>query len=79
MENYQDYQGVVLPNHKYTSPYNLLHLHLDKNDPPIPTHVPFSKIDEFSMTHGICRHWDNSGNCDKIMLNKLNNYNPINQ
>ena len=29
-------KGFTLPKHKYTGPYNPLHLQLDKNDKPIP-------------------------------------------
>ena len=68
-------KGFVLPNHKYTGPYNPLTEQLDKNDIPIIGQEPFNAVDEISMKHDICyRDNDNKQGkkkCDDIMLKEL--------
>ena len=51
---------------KYTDPYNLLNLQLDKNNKSISGEEPFNKIDEISMYHDIC-YRDNPQN-KKIVI-----------
>ena len=68
-------KGYVLPNHKYTGPYNPLGEQLDENDLPIAGQEPFNAVDEISMRHDIC-YRDNdtkSGKqkCDDKMLKEL--------
>ena len=68
-------KGFVLPNHKYTGPYNPLAEQLDKNDLPIIGQEPFNAVDKISMKHDICyRDNDNKRGkkkCDEIMLKEL--------
>ena len=66
-------KGWVLPNHKYTGPYNPLHEQLDENDLPIIGQEPFNKVDEVSMRHDICYRDNPTGKkrCDAVMLNEL--------
>ena len=47
-------KGWVLPNHKYTGPYNPLDQQLDQQDVPLPGQEPFNAIDAVSMRHDIC-------------------------
>ena len=46
--------GFVLPDHKYTGPYNPLEKQLDENDIPIIGQEPFNAVDEISMRHDTC-------------------------
>ena len=41
-------KGFVLPKHRFTGPYNPLHLQLDSKD------EPYNAIDAISMRHDIC-------------------------
>ena len=68
-------KGFTLPKHKYTGPYNPLHLQLDKNDKPLPGQEPYNAVDKISMHHDICYrdHDDKEGKlrCDDKMLKDL--------
>ena len=66
-------KGFVLPNHKYTGPYNPLHEQLDDNDNPLPGQEPFNQVDEISRRHDICYrdYPNNKHGCDKVMLKDL--------
>ena len=73
-------RGFVLPNHRYTGPYNPLHEQLDENDEPIPGQEPFNAVDEISMHHDIC-YRDNQTkegkhHCDDEMLQELDMLHP---
>ena len=46
--------GFVLPRHRFTGPYNLLHLQLDSKDNPLPGNEPYNDVDATSMRHDIC-------------------------
>ena len=66
-------KGFVLPKHRYTGPYNPLHLQLDPQVNPLPGNEPYDAI---SMRHDIC-YRDNETSagkreCDRKMLAKLN-------
>ena len=68
-------KGFVLPNHKYTGPYNPLSEQLDENDIPILGQEPYNAVDAISMHHDIC-YRDNSTKvgkqkCDDEMLIEL--------
>lgn len=75
-------KGFVLPNHKYTGPYNPLSQQLDNEDKPLPGQEPYNNVDAISMRHDIC-YRDNSSNgkdgkhdCDDKMLQELRLLNP---
>ena len=36
-------KGFVLPKHRFTGPFNLLHLQLDSKDNPLPGNEPLHK------------------------------------
>ena len=68
--------GFVLPKHRFTGPYNPLHLQLDSKDNPLPGNEPYNAVDAISMHHDIC-HQDNDTpagkrECDRKMLAELN-------
>ena len=68
-------RGFMLPGHKYTGPYNPLHLQLDENDVPIPGQEPYNAVDAVSMRHDIC-YRDNGSiegkhGCHDVMLKEL--------
>lgn len=70
--------GWVLPNHKYTGPYNPLDKQLDDNDKPIPGQEPYNQVDAIAMKHDIC-YRDNENNkhgCDRKMLDNLDSMKP---
>ena len=46
--------GFVLQKHRFTGPYNTLHLHLDSKDNPLPGNEPYNAADAISMRHDIC-------------------------
>jgi hypothetical protein len=60
-------------------PFTELDKRLDENDNPLPQFKPFNQIDGIALTHDKCyRDADKSGtktrkDCDKEMLNDLNN------
>ena len=69
-------KGWVLPNHKYTGPYNPLEKQLDERDLPRPGQEPYNAVDAISMRHDICYrdHAKEKGGkhkCDDVMLNEL--------
>ena len=47
-------KGFVLPKHRFTGPYNTLHLQLDLKDNPLPGNEPYNAVDAMSMRHDIC-------------------------
>ena len=55
----------VLPKHRYTGPYNLVHLQLDSKDRSLPGKEPYNAVDAIAMRHDIC-YRDNEG--DNKML-----------
>ena len=66
-------KGYVLPRHKFTGPFNPLHLQLDERDKPKPGNEPYNAVDATSMRHDIC-YWDNpsgKSECDRKMLAEL--------
>ena len=76
-------KGWVLPNHKYTGPYNPLEEQLDERDVPRPGQEPYNAVDAISMRHDICYrdHAKEKGGkhkCDDVMLNELTVLNPKN-
>ena len=46
-------KGFVLPKHRFTGPYNPLHLQLDSKDYPLPGNEPCNAVDAISMRHDI--------------------------
>ena len=42
-------KGIVLPKHRFTGPYNLLHLQLDSKDNPLPGNEPYNAISMLSI------------------------------
>ena len=73
-------KGWTLPNHKYTGPWNPLEEQLDENDNPIPGQEPYNQVDETAMRHDICYrdNKDKKLECDKVMIDELNNIKPKN-
>ena len=62
----------VLPKHRFTGPYNPLHLQLDSKDNPLPGKEPYNAVDAISMRNGIC-YRDNDApagkrECDRKIL-----------
>ena len=43
----------VLPNHRFTGPYNPLSEQLDENDKPLPDQEPYNQVDAAAMKHDI--------------------------
>ena len=44
----------AVPKHRYTGPYNPLHLQLDQQDNPLPGNEPYNAVDAISaMTSAI--------------------------
>ena len=67
-------RGFVLPRHRFTGPYNPLHLQLDLKDNPLPGNELYNAVDATSMRHGICYRDNPAGKheCDRKMLAELN-------
>ena len=67
-------KGVVLPKHRFTGPYNPLHLQLDPQDNPLPGNEPYNAVDAISMRHDICYRDNPDGKreCDRKLLAELN-------
>ena len=64
----------VLPKHRFSEPYDPLHLQLDSKDNPLPGNEPYIAADAISMRHDIC-YRDNdtpAGKRDSKMLAELN-------
>ncbi len=71
----------MLPNHKYTGPYNPLDEQLDENDAPVAGQEPYNAVDAISMRHDICYRdrADEVGGkhrCDDQMLLELEQLEP---
>ena len=66
-------KGCVLPRHKFTGPFNPLHLQLDDRDKPKPGNKPCNAVDATSMRHNICFRDNPSGKseCDRKMMAEL--------
>ena len=64
----------VLPKHRYTGPYNPLHLQLDSNDRPLSGQEPYNAVDAIAMPHDICYRDNENGkaDCDSKMIAELN-------
>ena len=74
--SFKSKKGFVLPNHRFTVPYNPLHLQLDSKDNPLPGNQPYNAVDAISMRHDIC-YRDNDTpagkrECHRKMLAELN-------
>ena len=69
-------KGFVLPKHRFTGPYNPLHLQLDSKDNPPPGNESYNAVDAISMRHDICyRDYDiqaGKRECDSNVLAELN-------
>ena len=67
-------KGFVLPRHRFTGPYNPLHLQLDLKDNSLPGNEPHNAVDAISICHDICYRDNPSGKheCDRKMLPELN-------
>ena len=68
--------GFVLPKHRFTGPYNPLHLQLDSKDNLLPGNEPYNAVDAISMRYAICYRDNNTPTgkreCDRKMLAELN-------
>ena len=67
-------RGFVLPRHRFTGPYNPLHLQLDSKDNPLSGNEPYNAVDATSMRHDICNRDNPAGKseCVRKMLAELN-------
>ena len=67
-------KGFVLSRHRFTGPYNPLHLQLDPQDNPLPGNEPYNAVDAISMRHEISYLDNPTGKheCDHKMLSELN-------
>ena len=54
----------MLPRHKFTGPFNPLHLQLDERDKPKPGNKTYNAVDATSMRHDICYRDNPSGKCE---------------
>ena len=70
--------GFVLPKHRYTGPYNPLHLQLDSKDRRLPGQEPYNAVDAIAMRHDICYRDNENGktDCDRKILAELNALTP---
>ena len=64
-------RSFVLQRHRFTGPYNPLHLQLDSKDNPLPGNETYNAADATSMRHDIC-YRDLLSECDRKMLAELN-------
>lgn len=73
-------RGWVLPNHKYTGPYNPLEKQIDpKTKIPLKGQEPYNKVDAIALQHDICYDEGKSkSQCDKNMLVSLKKLKNIN-
>ena len=71
-------RGFVLPKHRYTGPYNPLHLKLDFKKRPLSVEDPYNAVDAISMRRDICYRDKETGKpeCDRKMLAQLNALTP---
>ena len=69
-------KGFVLPKHRFTGPFNPLHLQLISQDNPLPGNEPYNAVDAIYMRHDFCcRDNDTPAGkreCDRKMLAELN-------
>ena len=67
-------RGFVLPRHRFTGPYNPLHLQLDSKDNSLPGNEPHNAVYATSMRHDICYRDNPAGKSeyDRKMLAELN-------
>ena len=67
-------RGFVLPKHRYTGPYNPLHLQLDSKDRPLHGQEPYNAVDAIDTRHDICYRDNENGKAefDRKMLAELN-------
>ena len=66
-------RGFVLPKHRYTGPYNPLHLQLDSKDRLLAGQEPYNAVDAIAMLNDICYRDNAKGKpCDRKMLAELN-------
>ena len=69
-------KGFLLPRHRFTGPFNPLHLQLDSQDNPLPGNEPYNAVDAISMRHDICYRGNDTPTgkreCDRKMLAELN-------
>ena len=63
----------MLPRHKFTGPFNPLHLQLDGRAKPKQGNEPYNDVDSTSMRHDICYRDNPSGKseCDRKKLAEL--------
>ena len=47
-------KGFVLPKHRFTGPYNPLHLQLYSKDNGLPGNELYNAVDNISMHHDSC-------------------------
>ena len=68
----------MLPMHRYTGPYNPLHIQLDSKDRPLSGQEPYNEVDAIAMRHDICYRDNENGkaDCDRKMLAELNALTP---
>ena len=71
-------KGFVLPKHRYTGPYNPLHLQLGSKNRPLPGKEPSNADDAIAMRHDICYRDNENGktDCDRKMLAEQNALTP---
>ena len=69
-------KGLVLPKHRFTGPFNPLHLQLDSQDNRLPENEQYNAVDAISMRHDICYGDTDTPTekreCDRTMLAELN-------
>ena len=71
---FKEKKGFILPRHRFTGPYNPLHLQLDSKDNPLPGNEPHNAVDAISLRHDICYRDNPTGKheCDRNFLAELN-------
>ena len=71
-------RGFVLPKHRYTGPYNPLHLQLDSKDRTLPGQELYNAVDAIAMRHDIYYQDNENGKpeCDRKMLAELDALSP---
>ena len=57
-------RGFVLPKHRFTGPYNPLHLQLDSKDRPLPGQESYNAVDAIAMCHDICYRDNENGTAE---------------
>ena len=64
--------GFVLPKHRFTAPYNQLHLQLHSKNNPLPGNEPFNAVDAISVRHDKCYRDNDTPAGNRKMLAELN-------